>query len=217
MKIFHEDGKSPTLIIVRSYMRVVSDGELAIVTAQSAFAIPKVVWIVIVVYIDGGIIRHKDINGVGRDAVVETIRSGQSRMVRDFNFTRGGFIVVILARISIHIDAAATVPSLCVFAGIYLIAVHKPADGELRMIPNVQATAVVDAQAVAARLRIGVRNIHVGALVQNQCAGAKEYRRDIGIFAIGAAGVRSRFDSQLAAFRDGHFAVGRIDAQSVQR
>ena len=206
-KIFHEDGKSPSSILVRGHMRVVEDSQLAIIATEATFTIPA---FVIVVYIDGGVIRHKDINGIGGDAIMITVCGYQSRMVRDINSTLVGCIFVILVRIRINIDAAATI-----FTSRTRI--HKPADGEVRIILNVQVTAVVDAQTAAARLRLGVRDVHGLAFVQNQCAGAKEYRRDFGSFAIGVAGVRSRLDSQRRAVHDGHFAVGRIDALVIQR
>ena len=88
------------------------------------------------------------------------------------------------------------------------------------MILNAQVTAIIDAQTAAARgFRLCIGDVHGFAVVQSQCAGAKEYRRDIGIFLIGIgfAGVRSRMDSQRTAVLDGHFAVGRIDALLVQR
>ena len=144
-----------------------------------------------------------------------TLCGCQGRIVRDLNLTRDGFIVVIYVLIRINIDAAAT--ALALFTRPRSSA-HKPADGEVRMIPNVQVTAIIDAQAAAAlRDRLYIGDVHGFAVVQSQCAGAKEYRRDIGTFSMGVAGVLSRFDSQRRAVLDGHFAVGRIDAQIVQR
>ena len=188
----------------------------SIVATNTTFVSVGVPCITIPVDVYFGIISYLDIYWVGGDAIMITVCGCQSRIVRDINSTLDGFIFVILVRIRINIDAAATALSL--FTRVYRNSVHKPADGEVRIILNAQVTAVVDAQAAAARVvRLEVRNIHDGALVQNQCAGAKEYCRDIGIFFIGVAGVRSRIDSQLAAVLDGHFAAGRIDTLLFQR
>ena len=199
-------------IIFRNNAGIVGNSHGSIVAANTTLVSVGIRCITIPVDVYFGIVSYLDIYRVGRDAVVETIRSGQSRIVRDNNLTHDFLVIIIMIYICIriNIDAAASIFTI-------RTRIHKPTDGEARIILNAQVTTVVDAQAAAARGRLWVRDGHRVALVQNQCAGAKEYRRDIGVRAIGAAGVRSRMDSQLTAVLDGHFAVGRIDALLVQR
>ena len=209
-----KDAVTPTGVARRNNRRPVGYSQFAKIAAEAAFAIAFIGIVITSFYC--GRTFDSNIYRVGGDAVMVTLRCRQGRVVRDNNLPRDFCVTIIYVFVRINIDAAATALSL--FTRFYRSSVHKPADGEVRIILNAQVTAVVDAQAAAARVvRLEVRNIHDGALVQNQCAGAKEYCRDIGIFFIGVAGVRSRIDSQLAAVLDGHFAAGRIDTLLFQR
>ena len=202
-------------IIFRNNAGIIANSHGSIVAANATLVSVEVRCITIPVDVYFGTVSYLDIYRVGRDAVVETVRSGQSRIVRDNNSTHDFLVMIIMffICIRINIDAAASIFTI-------RTRIHKPADGEARIILNAQVTAVVDAQAAAARgFRLYIGDVHGVALVQNQCAGAKEYRRDSGVFLIGIgfAGVHSRIDSQLAAALNGHFAVGRIDALALQR
>ena len=201
IKVMDIDAVLHCGIVLRDYAGASLDAEFAKVRTEAALT--RTV-LVVIVNIQFRMVANGDIYRISGDAAVVAVGGFQCGTARNYNVSVNGSIIAIFA---IHIDAAASI-----FTSRTRI--HKPADGEVRIILNVQVTAVVDAQTAAARgVRRKVRNIHVFAVVQNQCAGAKEYRRDIGSIA----GVRSRIDSQLAAVLDGHFAVGRIDARILQR